>query len=309
MKASSERHFAARARRTDCRRAPRLAVWSGTGLLASASREFVAAVADDGHDSRVTTAYEEEVARFRARREARLVAPDGWFALVERIWLGEGDNALPFGTVAVSGDRLRLVVAPDKRVTVGGQPVQQADLTAGDGGDVLGFEGRRFDATRVGGRLCMRVRDSSAAERAGFRGVPCYPVDPRWCAPARLEPYATPRELEIPFTSDETHVMQCPGVLVLTVAGSAVRLEPLLQPGDTRLFLLFSDATNRTETYGGGRFLYAPLPDEAGHTVVDFNKACNPACVFNPIVICPLPPDGNRLPFPIEAGEKRWPAV
>lgn len=36
---------------------------------------------------------------------------------------------------------------------------------------------------------------------------------------------------------------------------------------------------------------------EAGQVVLDFNKALNNACAFNPLVVCPLPPSANRLPI------------
>lgn len=255
----------------------------------------------------MSTVYEQEIAAFRAKREARLVSPDGWFALVERIWLDDGENEVPFGKLSLWGGRLRVSVAPGQRVTRGGCEVHEIELRVSDAPDVLEHDGRRYDAVRIGARWSLRVRDSAVAARAGFKGVSCYPVDPRWRIEARLEPYESPRRIDIPFTSDEVQQLLCPGVLPFVTPGGPVRLEPLLQPGETRLFLLFADTTNRTTTYGGGRFLYAPLPDESGATVIDFNKACNPACVFNPLVICPLPPQENHLQFAVEAGEKRWP--
>jgi uncharacterized protein (DUF1684 family) len=41
-------------------------------------------------------------------------------------------------------------------------------------------------------------------------------------------------------------------------------------------------------------------------TVIDFNRAYNPPCVFTPFATCPLPPDGNRLAIRVEAGERRF---
>jgi hypothetical protein len=38
--------------------------------------------------------------------------------------------------------------------------------------------------------------------------------------------------------------------------------------------------------------------------VVDFNRAYNPTCTYNPEFACPLPPEENRLDVPIPAGEK-----
>jgi uncharacterized protein (DUF1684 family) len=39
---------------------------------------------------------------------------------------------------------------------------------------------------------------------------------------------------------------------------------------------------------------------------MDFNKAYNPPCAFTPYATCPLPPQENRLPVRIEAGEKTY---
>jgi uncharacterized protein (DUF1684 family) len=69
--------------------------------------------------------------------------------------------------------------------------------------------------------------------------------------------------------------------------------------------VIFGDRTNGRETYGAGRFLYASPPVD-GKTVLDFNKAYNPPCVFTPYATCPLPPAQNKLPIEIAAGEKRY---
>ena len=70
--------------------------------------------------------------------------------------------------------------------------------------------------------------------------------------------------------------------------------------------LLSLDRTNGRETFGGGRYLYVKPPGPDGLVVLDFNKAYNPPCAFTPYATCPLPPAQNRLPFRIEAGEKKY---
>ena len=40
--------------------------------------------------------------------------------------------------------------------------------------------------------------------------------------------------------------------------------------------------------------------------VVDFNKAVNPPCAFNPYTTCPLPLKENRLNVRIAAGELKY---
>ena len=78
--------------------------------------------------------------------------------------------------------------------------------------------------------------------------------------------------------------------------------------GDS-LFFVFGDLTNRGETYGAGRFLYAELPGEDGKTVLDFNKSYSPPCAFNDFSTCPVASPRNRLKVRIEAGEKFDPAL
>jgi uncharacterized protein len=68
-------------------------------------------------------------------------------------------------------------------------------------------------------------------------------------------------------------------------------------------FLIFGDATNGLESYGGGRFLYADRI-EGEKVIIDFNRAYNPPCAFSPFATCPLPPTENLLDFEVEAGEK-----
>jgi uncharacterized protein (DUF1684 family) len=69
------------------------------------------------------------------------------------------------------------------------------------------------------------------------------------------------------------------------------------------LFFVFSDPTGKTDTYPGGRFLYAG-PVVNGTVILDFNRAYNPPCSVTPYATCPLAPKVNRLSVPIAAGEK-----
>jgi uncharacterized protein (DUF1684 family) len=97
----------------------------------------------------------------------------------------------------------------------------------------------------------------------------------------------------------------CPGALVFQKDGQTYRIEPIAQEGD-ELSIVFGDATSGHETYGGGRELYCQMPGPDGHTVLDFNKAYNPPCVFTKFATCPLPTPSNVLPFKVEAGEKMY---
>jgi uncharacterized protein (DUF1684 family) len=71
------------------------------------------------------------------------------------------------------------------------------------------------------------------------------------------------------------------------------------------LFIPFNDLTNGMETYGGGRYL--DVQQGEGDTLtLDFNKAYNPYCAYNPKYSCPIPPDENKLDVEIRAGEKNF---
>jgi len=112
----------------------------------------------------------------------------------------------------------------------------------------------------------------------------------------------------VPNILGATEKMPSPGYAVFTLDGQEVRLEGVLEePNATQLFFIFKDGTSGRETYPAGRYVYTEgLPDKDGHVVLDFNKAYNPPCAFTPYATCPLPPEQNRLPMRIEAGELRY---
>ena len=81
-------------------------------------------------------------------------------------------------------------------------------------------------------------------------------------------------------------------------------------PSGKILFFILSDLTTINTTFGGGRFLHTGLPDSGlakpGKLILDFNRLENPPCAYTVYATCPLPPDQNRVPVPLEAGEKRY---
>jgi uncharacterized protein (DUF1684 family) len=71
-------------------------------------------------------------------------------------------------------------------------------------------------------------------------------------------------------------------------------------------FIVFRHLTSGKETYPASRFIdTTPPKDTPGGKLVDldFNKAYNPPCTYNPYTTCPLPLPGNRLKIAIPAGE------
>jgi uncharacterized protein len=269
-----------------------------------------------------SAAFAQSTAAWHAQREKRLAAEDGWLTLVALLWLKEGDNVAGsgsgasvvfpataparLGTFHRSGNAVSFQPEPRVVVTRAGQPFAGGPLKSDADGqpDLLEAGGLRFFVIQRGDRLGLRVKDPDAPKRRDFHGIPTYPANPGWRIEARWEPAPPGNSIPVPNVLGTLDRMPAPGTAVFSVGGQEFRLTPVLEEGESNLFFVFADATNRTETYGAGRFLYAE-PPKAGHVVLDFNRAYNPPCAFSPYSTCPLPPKQNRLSIPIGAGEKR----
>jgi len=265
---------------------------------------------------------EAETRAWHADRVARLTSEDGWLTLVGLHWLDEGanrfgsapDNDLVFpaafparaGTFTRKGYTVSLVLEPGSSLTLEGKPFTGGALRSDADGkpDTLALGSVRFFLIRRGERLGVRVKDSEAATRKAFHGIPTYAPSAAWRVEGRFEPATTERKISVPNVLGEVEEMVSPGTVAFTLGGKEYRLAPVVEPGSDQLFFIFADLTNRDETYGAGRFLYTGLPKD-GKVVLDFNRAYNPPCAFTAFATCPLPPSQNRLKVRVEAGEKR----
>ena len=272
----------------------------------------------------VDPSHAAEVEAWRAQRLERLTAADGWLTLTGLYWLEPGANSfgsdpgnrivIPDETVPPVAGSLVLTeegivtasVASAAAVTLNGQPLAAEDLASDAAGspDVLQVGRVTFYVIERGDRLAVRVKDPMAATRTGFTGIDHFPINPNFRVVASFEPYTEAHEVAIPTAIGTDETVLAPGVLRFSIQGHEVTLEPFAAGGeDESLFLVFSDATSGTETYGGGRFLSADRPRD-GVVTLDFNRAYNPPCAFTPYATCPLPPPHNRLPVRVEAGER-----
>jgi TonB family protein len=68
------------------------------------------------------------------------------------------------------------------------------------------------------------------------------------------------------------------------------------------LFFPFSDKTNGSTTYAGGRYIDLRIPKEGNTIIIDFNKAYNPYCAYNKAYSCPLIPEENQMDIDVLAG-------
>lgn len=267
-----------------------------------------------------------EVMEWRERRDASLRRADGWLTLVGLHWLEEGDNA--FGSAAgndvvIEGGKMGeyggVLVRAGREVTllpgagvglfIGGEPVTGATPlaadTADDGPTIVESGSVSFYVLERGELIGVRVKDSASPVLASFEGMEYFPADPAWRLDARYELFEEPRILRTPNVLGTVNEEQIFGEVTFEAGGERYSLLPSGNPEDG-FFLVFADATNGVETYGGGRFLYTE-PVAADNSVeVDFNKAYSPPCVFTAYATCPLPPAENKLPLRIVAGEKTF---
>lgn len=147
-----------------------------------------------------------------------------------------------------------------------------------------------------------------ASERRGFEGLSYWDPTPAhyWVGP--LNAYLEPQRLAIPATDGQPRPAERVGWIAFAQGGLEYRLQVyrLLEPGsEDELFLPFRDATSGEESYGGGRYVDLIGPP-GGPYVLDFNRAFNPYCAYDPNYSCPLTPEENRIGARIEAGERTF---
>lgn len=146
-----------------------------------------------------------------------------------------------------------------------------------------------------------------ADKRSVFLPLSYFPIDSAYSVPASLEEAPPGNRPVVQFETSrrELRMMERVGVLKFSLKGQPLQLAAFVEQGENgdRLFLPFSDTTAGSETYRGGRYLDIHRT-ATGIYLLDFNRAYNPYCYYNPTYDCPLPPRENRLPIPVLAGEK-----
>ncbi|ACU36901.1 DUF1684 domain-containing protein [Actinosynnema mirum] len=249
----------------------------------------------------------EQWRRWKDERERTLAAPLGWLALVSLDWLDDR----PRGYAGLPGvwwqDEDAAYFDPQgAQASQSGFPVlgqSRFELVDSGAGARIAIGDVEVEVARRGGYL-IRVHDPKAAALLEFDGVPSYPPDPDWRIEGVYEPFPEPRPTTVGAVVEGlSHVYTAPGVVRFSFGGQEHALTAF--NGKRRgLNVLFTDATSGVTTYAANRSLEIAEPDEAGRVILDFNRATNLPCAFTDYATCPLPPEGNTLPFAVEAGEK-----
>ena len=136
--------------------------------------------------------------------------------------------------------------------------------------------------------------------------LPYFPVDPAYNVPGGLTVSNDSTVIQMPTSTGVPERYRRAGTLSFTLKGQALKLTAFVQadaPDLNSLFVPFRDLTAGTATYPGGRYLDL-VRTGTDYYEVDFNRAYNPYCYYNPTWVCPLPPPENHLKVEIQAGEK-----
>ncbi len=146
-----------------------------------------------------------------------------------------------------------------------------------------------------------------------FTGLQFFPIDFQFQVQATFTAIHDAPIFEIPTTTDRKPLYKKYGVLQFTLNNQAQQLF-LYKNQDSNqdpayanyLFLPFTDESNGEQTYGGGRFLdiYTTDIKKDNTILIDFNKAYNPYCAYNPKYSCPIVPRENHLTVAVTAGVK-----
>ncbi len=269
--------------------------------------------------------YQLEIENWRQEMEDTLKAEDGWLSISGLYWLQPGDNS--FGKdktnqIVLEGDypaltgifrmherRVQVIPAGNTILLVNGDPVLNSSLLLSDvesngKPDVVDLGNITMTIIERGDRIGVRIRDINSPYRKNFTHRSWFPVDPAYRVEAQYQAYPKSVVRNVPTVLDGvTEELEAVGTVTFRLHGTMHKLEVLR--AEEKLWFVFRDKTAGHQTYGAARFLYADLPKK-GKTVLDFNKAYNPPCAFNPYTTCPLPDKQNILPVEITAGELKY---
>lgn len=264
--------------------------------------------------------WRERLMDWRQERAESLKARDGWLSLIGLHWLSDGLNLVGtapdndiilaagpdhVGRAVLDAGSVRFCRAAGSKVRIDGGKASCATMTTDAEGEPTLVRSGSVTLYVIDreGQLGLRVKDTQADTRLDFGGLDYFEPDPSWRIEAEFEPFDEPRTIDVPDVTGIVQQLPSPGRVRFEKDGRTHVLDAVRYEGDDKLFLILADRTNGDQTYGGGRYLYTPLPDADNTVTVDFNRAYNPPCVFTAHATCPLPPPQNRLDLAIEAGE------
>jgi len=256
-----------------------------------------------------TDVFAADWAEWHRQKDARLADPHGFLAVTSLHWLsGEPQRFSDApGSWSTGPDGVVVDLADGEELVVDGAPVRGRHafgVVPERGGVLAGWGEAVIEVAKRGGHDIVRPRHPDNPLRTAFAGTPAYPPHPRWRVTGRYVPFDAPRPTTVGAAVDGLeHVYEAPGRIEFELDGRPLALMAFPGHGPGELMVLFTDATSGRTTYAANRSLRV-TPDADGTVVLDFNRATNLPCAYTDLATCPLPPEENRLPIAVEAGEQ-----
>lgn len=270
------------------------------------------------------TNFEADVMKWREERAARLRTNEkSWLGLAGLFWLKEGNNTfgsdrscdfvLPpsapkkAGVFTFKNGYVTVEPAPDVKITCNGGELSNRPLRDDqqENPDFLFLDKCILVVIKRGKSTLIRLWDTEHPARKGFKGLEFFPIKPEYRIVAKYNGYAPFKVVKQEDIIGEVHNAKMIGILTFKWGNDEYSLEAE-DNGDGGLFIAFKDKTNANTTYAGGRYIETEKPQN-GQVVLDFNKAHNMPCAYTTYATCTLATPSNRLPFAVEAGEKKYP--
>jgi uncharacterized protein (DUF1684 family) len=265
--------------------------------------------------------YYKAIKSWRSEYEKKLGSPDGWLSISGLFWLKEGENSLgsssssdiqlplgtapkEVGTFTLSGTKIKLQAAAGVTMHCNDELITTREIKLNQYGssDWIFINELKFAVIQRGTRYGVRVYDMNNPQRRKYLNIGWFPIEESLCIQAPYHELDEPINLSIMNVLGDISEEPCSGYVEFTIDDQVCKLYPVVIEESGILWFMFKDATNTSLSYHGGRFLKADMPQD-GVVTLDFNKAYNPPCAYTHFATCPLPPDLNRLPVKILAGE------
>src|SRR5262249_46441110 len=212
-----------------------------------------------------------------------------WLTLVGLFWLKPGENTfgtdpknaivMPAGTTpahaglfVLNGKDVTMKLDGGAQVKIDGQETTQANLQPDISGKPTRIEmgSLRMHVIVRGDRVGLRVKDLNSPAARNFRGMDFFPIDLNYRVTGTWVPSDGKKTVDVPNVLGDVSHEPISGEVKFKINGQEVHLTDLGGDPTKGLFFVFADATAKTETYPGGRFLETD-PVANGQVVIDFN--------------------------------------
>jgi len=278
----------------------------------------IASAADKASSAPVDASYQRSFDKWKGELVEDL--KQEWLPLAGLFWLKPGENSFGSdpknvivfpkgpahaGAFTLEGKNVTAKFAPGTNAAIVGKPVTAVELRpdTSDSPTVVEMGSLRLHVIVRGQRVGIRLKDVESDAARQYHGPLFFPLDLSYRVTATWLPSDGKQTVEVPNVLGDVTPTPIAGTAVFRINGQELRLTDLGGDAATGLFFVFSDLTNKTGTYPGGRFLKTD-PVANGTVMLDFNRAYNPPCAVTPYATCPLAPKENRLAIPIAAGEE-----